>query len=177
MKRHQLQFSDPRLNQIRFFGGSLTTTRAHRVARPISTKKPMHLVLRSSIAKGPNSFLAPQNNRKIKAHLIRLSRKFGVKIQNAANVGNHIHLVLKLSNRRAYKPFICAVTGSIARTVIQQSKGSLADIHKFWDFRPYSRIIEGLRAFRILRDYLLINRLQALGVRRDQVDSILVRSG
>lgn len=177
MKTHQLKFSDPRLTQIRFFGGSLTTTRAHRLARPISTKKPMHMVLHSSVAKGSNSFLAPQNNKKIKAHLIRLSRKFGVKIQNAANVGNHIHLVLKISNRRTYKPFICAITGSIARTVIQQSKGSLADIEKFWDFRPYSRIVEGLRAFRILRDYLLINRLEAIGVRRVQVHQLLVRSG
>lgn len=146
------------------------------MARPISTKKPMHLVLKSSVAKGSNSFLAPQNNKKIKAHLVKLSRQFGVRIQNAANVGNHLHLVLKFSNRRRYKPFICALTGAIARTVIQQSSGTLEKIDKFWDFRPFSRIVEGLRAFQILRDYLLINRLQGSGMNRLIAEKIVYRS-
>lgn len=101
-----------------------------------------------------------------------------MKLINAANVGNHVHLVVQISNRRTYKPFICALTGAIARTVcakvrksddantaqglVKESKRA----KRFWDFRPYSRIVEGYRAFLGLRDYLLINRLEGSGVAR-----------
>lgn len=128
------------------------------------------------MAKGPHSFLAPKNSFKIKTHLKKLSASFGIKIINVANVGNHLHLVVKISNRRTYKPFICALTGAIARTVVGQlSRNKDSQQKKFWDYRPYSRIVEGYRDFVGLRDYLLINRLEGLGVSRVRAVDLVKR--
>lgn len=170
MKRsQQLKFKDPRLTGLRFFGGSNCTRRLHRVARPISTKHPIHLVLRSSKAKGSSSFLNPKNRSFVRDILSKFSKKFGIQITDFANVGNHLHLVIKIGNRRTYQPFIAAVTGGIARSVIGKK---LSADDKFWDFRPFSRIVEGLRGMQILTAYMKINQLESVGMQREQIFAI-----
>lgn len=104
--------------------------------------------------------------------LVRAAKKWGVSVQNFANVGNHLHLQIKIKNRRTYKPFICAVTGGIA-TIVTRGK-TLAT--KFWDYRPYSRIVVGLKNYLVLRDYLLINQYEGGGTPR-RLATLLVRGG
>src|SRR5438067_1334630 len=36
----------------------------------------------------------------------------------------------------------------------------------FWDYRPFTRIVERFRAYLNLRDYILINKMEGLGVPR-----------
>ncbi|WP_410965191.1 hypothetical protein, partial [Salmonella sp. SAL4435] len=81
---------------------------------------------------------------------------YAVKIVNFANVGNHLHLQIKLTNRFTYKPFIRAVTSAIAMKVSGRSRWNKGDEvagKKFWDLRPFTRVIESLRAFLTIRDY------------------------
>lgn len=162
--RGQGKFTTPEFRKLPFFGGNHCTKRRFRVRRPLSTEAPIHLVLRSSQAVGQNSFLRPKNRKAICALLLRLGQKWGIEVQNFANVGNHLHLQIRIRNLRTYKPFICALTGGIATMVTGGSQ--LA--RKFWDYRPFSRIVHGLKGYLRLRDYLLINQYEGGGVHRSQ---------
>ena len=39
---------------------------------------------------------------------------------------------------------------------------------KFWDYRPFTRVVKGYRALLTLKDYLQINRLEGFGYNRSQ---------
>src|SRR5437868_5410941 len=97
--------------QKKSYGGELLKTRKGRSGpRPLDTRNSMHLVLRSSKAKGDWSFTRPKNAAMIKLITNKFAAKYGVKIYSAANVGNHLHFHIKLSNRHTYRPFIRAIT-------------------------------------------------------------------
>src|SRR3954470_8509659 len=91
------------------YGGELLKTRKGRAhGRPLATKSSMHLVLRSSKAKGDWSFKKKNNEIKIKTIISRFSKKYGVRILSLANVGNHLHVHIQLTTRQGYNPFIRA---------------------------------------------------------------------
>ncbi len=170
------------------YGGELLKTRKGRShGRPLVTKETMHLVLRSSRAKGEWSFRKPQNERCISEIVAKFARKYGVKILSMANVGNHLHLHLKLGNRFTYNSFIRAVSGAIAMAVtginrwtkIKQIQDDTDQTHaklKFWDYRPFTRVVQSFRAFLNVRDYVRVNQLEGFGVPRFNA-RILVEQG
>jgi hypothetical protein len=155
------------------YGGSLRTTRAARSrARPLSTRDSMHLVLRSTQARGAWSFLQPRNQGAIRALSEKFGARFGVKVLSIANVGNHLHLQIRITNRRLYAPFVRALTGAIALRVTgrdrwkSDARDPLAERRPFWDLRPFTRILEGRRSLLTLRDYFALNRREARGFDR-----------
>lgn len=214
MKQLQLtgQLNSQDLKKIKSgYGGELLKKAAARKrGRPLATKAPMHLVLRSSLAKRHWSFQNPRNARKVSELVRRFSKKYGVRVLHGANVGNHLHLMIRLSNRHSYAPFIRALTGAIAMQVTDTNKWRLhgrsrsqgrersakktsrersANISgreppahsssqiklKFWDYRPFTRILEGgRREYFVVADYLLINRMEGSGVPRGHAE-ILVK--
>ena len=135
----------------------------------------MHLVLRSSRARGAWSFKRPRNEAGIKRLTERFGLRYGVRVISMANVGNHLHLHIKLSNRRGYAPFIRALTGAIAM-LVSGAKRDHGIEGKFWDYRPFTRVVVSLKAFLNLRDYIAINRLEGFGYRRDEARMIIERS-
>lgn len=63
------------------YGGELLKTRKGRAhGRPLTTRSSMHLVLRSSKAKGAWSFTKFDNDYKIHEIIERFAQKYGVKI-------------------------------------------------------------------------------------------------
>jgi len=204
------------------YGGSLLNTRKGRShGRPISTKHSMHFVLRSTKAKGAWSFR--RHRKSIAEILSRFAIKNGVKIESFANVGNHLHLHIKLSNRYTYKPFIRAITAAImmkvtgtsrwaqyemqsagvsgnvrgdargdvrggarsvtsdevrggARSSAHQNESKSASKRKsnrFWDLRPYSRIVAGFKAALTLRDYIMINKYEGFNYDRGEATFLM----
>ena len=150
------------------YGGDLLKTRKGRSRpRPLDTKNTMHLILRSSKAVGDWSFTKKRNKLKVESIIERFSRKYAVRIVLAGIVGNHIHLQIKLANRFTYRPFIRALTAAIMMAVTGASRWNPLNI-KFWDCRPYTRIVIGYRAFLALKNYIQINQLEGLGYTRDQ---------
>lgn len=131
------------------FGGKPTRSK-RKTARPIATKRAMHVVLRSSRARGAWSLLNPANRRTVE-NAVRAGEKFGVRVYDRANVGNHIHLVLKARTHEAYRAFMRFVAGKIAFEVTGARKGRAMVFKKtggkFWDFIPYSRVLEWGRDF------------------------------
>lgn len=181
------------------YGGELLKTRNGRLGpRPLDTKNTMHLVLRSSKAKGAWSFRRPDNQRKIKSIMAKFSAKYHVHILSMANVGNHLHLQIQLYKRQFYKPFIRAVTSAIAMAVTGMNRWSKNGLRgsktnevsaiisrrehsspklKFWDYRPFTRVVKGFKAFLKLKDYIAINKLEGFGVQRNQARFILQGEG
>lgn len=165
-------------NQPKSYGGELLKTRKGRThGRPLDTKNTLHLVMRSSKAKGNWSFKKPSNENKIKEILLKFSKKYGVRILSLANVGNHLHLQIKLSHRITYFPFIRAITAAIAMAVTGASRwNKLKTRLHFWDYRPFTRVVQSLRAVLNLRDYIKINQLEGNGLGRMQARYILKTS-
>lgn len=174
MKNQQLKFF---VQEISAYGGDLLKTRKGRKrGRPLDTRNTMHLVLRSTKAVGRWSFLKPHNKKRIQEILKKFATKYGVKIISFANVGIHLHLQIKLSNRYTYKPFIRAITGAIAMAVTQASrwkKNILKD--RFWNCRPFTCVVKSLAAFRNLQNYIRLNKMEGLGIAHVEARWILKR--
>ena len=144
------------------FGGALQ--RSHpKSKRPLSTKHAVHLVLKSNLARGTKSFLSPRNAGKIESLIRKRAKIAGVRIYHFVNVGNHIHLVIRLHNRAAYANFVRTVTGLIARHVLGAQRNAAKGL-KFWQARPFTRLVSWGRDYNRLRDYYMEkNRIEALG--------------
>lgn len=157
---------------VKQFGGSALKGNP-REARPISVKRPIHVVMRSSHAKGARSFLATSRARKIERLVFRLGTHTGVRVYRYANSGNHLHLLVVTRSRKAFRAYLRAISGIIARIALGVERGrargkSPADdksteIAKFWDARPFTRIVEWGREFQTVCGYIARNTLEALG--------------
>lgn len=147
----------------REFGGNLNPAKGNpRDQRPLSLKRPLHLVLRSTLATGEMSFLRPVRSRRIEKLVRELGKRLDVRVYRFANSGNHLHLVVLPRSRKAFRAYTRAVTGLIARITLGVERGKGRKI-KFWDARPYTRIIEWGREFRVVSQYVVQNTLEALG--------------
>ena len=169
MKSKNLTFSEINKDFAAFFreekrihhGGSHSTGR-RKTRRPLSTRKPIHLVMRSEIARGAMSFRLPKHKSKI-GHLIsRYSTRFNVKVYRYSVNSNHLHLVVRAKTRKSFQDFLRSLSGVIGRFMLAAEKG--APKGKFWDSLAFTRISEWGKAFRTLNDYVIQNVLEAAGV-------------
>ena len=163
-----------------FYGGGPRTTRKSREGRrPLAVKKTMHVVMRSSRATGSRSFRARENRFKIDEILRTHAARNGVRLISYANVGNHLHLHVKLGDRDGYPRFIRAVTSAIAMHVMRWSRWTAGerrlDKGRFWDYRPYTNVVTSWRGFLKLKDYIRINQYEGMGIPR-KTSEALVRS-
>jgi REP element-mobilizing transposase RayT len=163
------------------YGGELMKKRKGRAhGRPISTQSSMHLVLRSTQARAERSFLEPSNAHKIKNFVKKFAKKNHVQILSLANVGNHLHLHIKLGTRRGYRPFIRALTAAIAVAIGGRSRWTKTKSEgctkKFWDLRPFTRIVQSFRALLTLNNYIEINRLEGQGYARREARMLIQSS-
>lgn len=149
-----------------FFGGSSLTSNP-KTARPISTKDIMHVVLKSEKAKGPLCFTTRE---RLILNLIRnLAAKLGVQVNDAVVMSNHIHLSLRVYQRRAFKAYMRSLPGLIARLVLKAEKGRASALKNFFVGRPFSRIVAlGYKSFKALREYFELNRLEKRGFTKEK---------
>jgi len=163
MKREKNPFfKELNLSTKNIFGGAHLKNSHAKEQRPISTKRAMHLVLRSSLCKGDLSLLTSKNARKVEEIIWNQAANLGVKIYRFANSGNHLHLLVLPRSRQSFIKFIKAISGLIPRAVLGVERGS-AKGKKFWDKRPFSRIVEWGRDFLRVKKYLALNILEAVG--------------
>jgi hypothetical protein len=159
-KHQQLGFEILEKSAIKkIFGGSLLRSNP-KTKRPVTTKRSMHTVLGSKLAVGRRSMLLFQVQ--ISRQIYKQAEDFGVKIYGFANGGDHLHLVLLPRSRAAFNGFIRAISGIIARIVTGAERGRGKAL-KFWDARPFTRVVEWGRDLRNVCAYLRQNTLEALG--------------
>lgn len=161
--------------QLRFFGGALLKGK-RRTLRPLTTKEAIHFTLRSEWATKNDSFLIKRNYKPIEHIIERFAKKFGIRIYRQAINSNHIHLLLRITNRTLYRAFIRAIAGKIASHVMSECsfkefrkakqnlrQGDGAQSESFWQYRPFSRIVSWGRDFKGCAKYLKQNVLEAWG--------------
>ncbi len=141
-------------------GGDIRKGR-RKLARPVDTKRPMHLVLRSTRAKGRWSLLAPGNGRMVRKLVFALAGPSEVRVYDFANSGNHIHLLVRARTRRGFQRYLRALTGLLARQITGARRGQR--IGKFWDALAFSRVVSWGRDYSQAKKYLGLNRLEAMG--------------
>jgi len=175
---------------LRFHGGSLLNGK-RRTVRPLSSKDAIHIVLRSTWAYGENSLLLLKNKKDIQRIILRTAKKYLVRVYKQAIVSNHLHLIIKIPNRKNYQTFIRVLSSLIASHVMkmqsfkvfkksifksaagdppnkqrQHQKALLEAQGKgqaFWQFRPFTRILNWGKDFKTACQYLVKNNLKALG--------------
>jgi len=163
MKREkQLFFDKLNLNNELSFGGALLKNSHAKIQRPISTKRTMHMVLRSSLCKGKLSLLDSKNGPLVQKILKIQSKRHNVKIYKIGQAYNHIHLLLLPKTREGFIAFSRAITGLIPRYLLGAQRGR-SQGKRFWDKRPWTRIISWGREFGGILKYLEMNTLEAFG--------------
>ena len=163
----------PRPRQKLEHGGVLAIQK-RKEKRTISIKKPMHLVLRSDKAKGQRSLL---KNKPLVLKLLRLySKKFAVRVYEIAICGNHIHCLVKGSNRKQLQNFFRVFPGQIAQEILQhhplkptEEKAFTGGTHPknqktFWSLLLYSKLLSWGREYLSTKNYIIRNTMEALGL-------------
>lgn len=160
-----------RNNPFRPFGGRLLGENGNaREERPISEKHSMLLVMRASSARSSRSLRHKKNRKKVDGIVYRQAQKWGIKIYEYANVGNHLHILMRVSTRENYVRFIRAVSGLIARWILRAERGRPSGRYSFWDHRPFTRVVLWGKAFAIARSYVKKNENEARsGLSRVQI--------
>ncbi len=161
MKATQLCLSDG-LKAKPIHGGEYAIGK-RKTRRPVVTKRPMHLVMRSSLATGSRSFLQRMHVRFIQNLVQTLSQANEIRIYEFSINGNHLHFLLQAKSIAGFQRFVRVLTGQIAMKVGGGKKGHPSE-ESFWDLPPFTRIVEWGRAFQIARQYVVQNTLEVLGL-------------
>jgi REP element-mobilizing transposase RayT len=144
MRAPPMKFKWNQLNPTAF-GGDLQKGK-RKTKRPLSTKKPMHVVIKSA-----GLVFAVRTWRHREA-LQKASIKYGVKVYGSVFNGNHVHMVVMFSAREHYVAFVRDLTSAFARIV---------DRVGVFLQRPFTRIVDWGRDFRNMASYLELNRIEA----------------
>lgn len=130
--------------------------------RPLDPKASIHLVLKSSRAKGEWSLLHRKNKNRVLDLMNKLAKENGVKVYQFANVGNHLHLLIQTRTRAGFQKFLRIFSGRLAMMITRARKGNPQG--KFWDELAFTRIVRWGKDFIRLTHYLLKNQLEGLGL-------------
>src|SRR5215471_8372149 len=136
-------------------GGALRRGR-RKLERPVSARRPMHVVLTSHRARGPWSLR--KHDRTVRDVLRRMARRFDVRIYDFANVGSYLHLVLRVRRRDAFQNFLRSFAGVVARRVTGAERGRRAG--PFFSGLAWSRVVSWGRDYLGLRHYVFRNRIE-----------------
>jgi REP element-mobilizing transposase RayT len=142
--------------------GGVARTGRRKIARPFSGRRPMHVVLRSTRATGPWSLRRPAVDTRIRTTMRSLARRHSVRVYEFANVSNHLHLLVRAKERKAFQAFLRAFAGVTARLVTGARRGHA--VGKFWDYLAFSRLVRWGRDFVGVRAYVMQNEMEARGM-------------
>ena len=140
MKSQQLQLIKDKADLTH--GGSKRKGK-RKTLRPLTSKKPIHLVL-----KAHEPFQLLRSSRTIEHTLKKYSLRFGITLHATAVQADHLHLNLTIPNRDLYRRWIRAIT-SVLVAQIKNLK---------WRFSPFTRIVSRGRDFKTVCIYIRRNQ-------------------
>ncbi|MBI2606195.1 MAG: hypothetical protein HYW49_08970 [Deltaproteobacteria bacterium] len=160
-------------------GGSHTEGKRKK-RRPFDPKQALHVVLRSSKARGEFSMLRPRHCNHIRNLVDRLKLRWNISVYRYANVGNHLHLLIRAKTRKQWQGFIRELAGGIAMIVTGARKGAafprdqmaraktagvaVSARRAFWDHLVFTRIVRFGRDFNNVARYVATNLWEGFGV-------------
>ncbi len=137
------------------------------------SKNPIHIVLRSELAKGARSLL--KNKQLVRRITLKASNRFKVQVFEKAICGNHLHLLIRGRSKTDIQNFFRVMAGHIAQEILRlypltekerggapKQKGCLKNQRKFWALLLFSRIVGWGRDFTNVSNYVIRNTLEAL---------------
>jgi REP element-mobilizing transposase RayT len=136
-------------------GGTVRRGR-RKLARPVSTRGPMHVVLSSERARGPWSMR--RHERAVKEALRAMARRHGVRVYEFANVGTHLHLLLRARRVDAFQAFLRSFAGLVARRVTGARRGRPSG--PFFTGLAWSRVVAWGRDYLGVRRYVFRNEIE-----------------
>lgn len=142
MKQQQLNIFK---HKVELTHGGSKAGGKRKVLRPLSSKHPIHLVLK---AKDPFSLL--RRTQMIEQTIRKYSNRFGITIYEIAVQADHIHLSFKAPSRELYRRWIRAIT-SVLTLKIKKLK---------WLLPPFTRIGTWGRDFIRLANYIQRNKTE-----------------
>jgi len=145
-------------------GGELRKGK-RKIARPLDPKRPMHIVMRATQARGAWSLLNKRNKARVFVTVHETAERFGVRIDRFANVGHHLHILVLPGSRTGFQNFLRSAAGSIAFFVTGAKKGQALG-SRFWDLLAFTRVIEWGREFKTVGTYFAKNLLESLDFSR-----------
>src|SRR5260221_2591447 len=142
-------------------GGEVRQGR-RKLERPVSVRRPMHVVLTSQRAVGPWSLR--KHERAVREALRAMARRFGIRVYDFANVGTHLHLVVRARRREAFQSFLRSFAGIVARRVTGARRGRPSG--RFFSGLAWSRVVGWGRDYLGVRHYVFRNEIEGtLGAR------------
>lgn len=163
-------------SQPKTHGGSSQVGR-RKIMRPFDARRPMHVILKASGARGQHSMLLPVYRDAIVRVRDRAARRHHVKVLSFANVGNHLHLTVLVRKRLDFQGFLrefsghvaVAMTGAVrgrpARanvdTGVHFERASRLSQRQFWDALAWTRIVSWGQDLRGLQRYFVSNEVQS----------------
>ena len=170
-------------------GGSLRKKRHGRGQRPLSCKESLHVVFKiNRIALKTQSFRTHQNFKLSREIIQKYADKFFVKIEQISVQGDHIHCLVRTSRRSFFHYFFRVVSGQIAQqfektdklrsvtdtlkeasnnkqnNTVKKQRNTVRRKLKLWMYRPFSRVVRGYKAYKVVRNYIQLNEKEALGI-------------
>jgi hypothetical protein len=148
----QLQFGFTK-NYKKEFGGALLAGK-RKSLRPLSTKHPIHLILKTS----GKSIFNP-GNRKVEKLIRGTAQEFGVKVYDVALNWSHTHLLIYISSRQDYVRFVRAVGCRLEKLGAK------------FALRPFTRILTWGKDLLGVKSYFEDNEMEGFGLlfRREKV--------
>jgi hypothetical protein len=155
------------------FGGSLLLGK-RKSKRPLSTKHPIHLILKAD-QKG----VFNPSSQKLNSLIRKTARLFNIQIYDLAVNWSHIHFLIRFKQRNDYVKFIRALSSlltefsnisepqcSSGRSPIQTAEISDSTVQKrkLFTLRPFTRILAWGRDFRNAFSYLSLNQQESFGL-------------
>jgi REP element-mobilizing transposase RayT len=138
-------------------GGTKGTGHAKR-ARPLAPRTTYHIVLRSEKARGTLSMLRKKHKNPVSKIIHHHAKRFYVKIESYANVGNHLHIKAYAQSCEEFRNFLRTITCLIARKVTGAARNK--KFGKFWDGLTFTRMLRSFAEHEILKRYIFANILQ-----------------
>jgi hypothetical protein len=147
-------------------GGAVRRGR-RKIERPVSTRRPMHVVLHSQRARGDWSLR--RHERVVRRVLEACANRNGVKLHGFANVGSHLHLLVRARRREAFQAFLRSFAGIVARAITGSRRSRPLDGGPFWSALAWSRVVQWGQDYFGVQHYIFRNDIEATdgkGVRR-----------
>ena len=105
----------------------------------------------------------------------RLKTRWDISVYRYANVGNHLHLLIRAKSRADWQGFIREFSGGIAMIVTGARKSHALPRSKakdvpesakrgFWDYLVFTRIVSFGKDFKNVANYVLTNLWEGAGV-------------
>ena len=150
------------LKLVTVHGGEYSVGK-RKTARPFSSKKPIHMTMRSSWASGEYSLRRPEHQKFIRELVEELSEKWHVKVYELSINSNHLHFLIRGKTRLGFQNFLRVLAGQVASFVTRAKKG-IALKKRFWDLPAFTRLLEWRKSFQTVKRYILQNILEAAGI-------------